>query len=522
MINYNDILNNDRVIEEYRKIDAQNKYSFNHGLQHIKNVCEIMNKLCGTLGILGEEKECLLIASALHDIGQVEGRDNHGSKARDYIINNFHEELKDYKYYSDILNAVCDHDKKVNLLTLPLFTNLVCFADKMDFTYKRMEKDYRNRFDYSVYEDVMDVNFSYENNVFTLNIKTKDNISSKDLFSEKVFFYKVITATITISKKLNAQYIIKVNDEIIKLIDIIKSNVSRLSEKISLNIDSIFIEQNGKIDKYFYKEERLHELYSVSKLIVSMAVGIAIEKKLLVNGVPLSLDTNIYEAIKNKFNITNNIEKISKWTLRDLLLHATGYEKQMLSERFIVDIDKKDLVEYALNYEMPYDVGERYTYNNCEPFIISVLFSECFNINLSDFVNQNIFKKIGINEYIWDNYDKYCSGATGLQLGHTDYHKIGQLLLNNGKYNGEQIIPEAWLREMIKMQMETPTEYKEERVFPKIGAGYYTFISRDGYVFRDGKNGQYIILNRDKDLLITVLSSEMEMKNITEIFRDVL
>ncbi len=75
---------------------------------------------------------------------------------------------------------------------------------------------------------------------------------------------------------------------------------------------------------------------------------------------------------------------------------------------------------------------------------------------------------------------------------------------------------------MIKMQIETPTEYKEERVLPKVGAGYFTFVSRDGYIFRDGKAGQYIIVNKDKNLLITILSSETEMKNITEIFRGIL
>lgn len=75
---------------------------------------------------------------------------------------------------------------------------------------------------------------------------------------------------------------------------------------------------------------------------------------------------------------------------------------------------------------------------------------------------------------------------------------------------------------MVGHQMNTPNEYKESRVFPKISVGYYTFISRDGYVFRDGKNGQYIIMNKDKNLLITILSSEENMKNITEIFRDVL
>ena len=145
MITFNEILNDKKVIEEYSEIDRQNKYPFNHGLQHVKNVCETMSKLCDALGILDEEKECLLIACALHDIGQVNGRDNHGLKAKDYIINNYENELKKYKYYNDILSAVAYHDQKVNLQELPLFTNLVCFADKMDFTFKRLEEGYKEK-----------------------------------------------------------------------------------------------------------------------------------------------------------------------------------------------------------------------------------------------------------------------------------------------------------------------------------------------------------------------------------------
>ena len=55
-----------------------------------------------------------------------------------------------------------------------------------------------------------------------------------------------------------------------------------------------------------------------------------------------------------------------------------------------------------------------------------------------------------------------------------------------------------------------------------MGVGYFTFISRDGFIFRDGSNGQYIILNKNKSLLITIMSTEKNMKNITEILRDII
>lgn len=308
-------------------------------------------------------------------------------------------------------------------------------------------------------------------------------------------------------------------------IEELKENINKVSNSVSsLNIDSIFIEQNNSIDKIEFKKEQLHELRSCAKLLVSMAIGIAIDRHFKVDDEELTLDTKVYPTIKQIANIKieNNIEKIKNWTIRNLLTHTTGYETQMMSERYIENIDKNNLLDYALNYDIPYEVGSRFAYNNVEPFILSVFFQEAFNINLSQFINNEIFKKMNISEYKWDNYGKYCPGATGLYLKHSDFHKIGQLLLNDGLYNDKYIIPKWWINEMCNLQLETPSAYKPERVFPKVGIGYYTFISRDGYVFRDGSNGQYIIFNKKQKLLITIMSSEKEMKNITEIFRDIL
>lgn len=292
----------------------------------------------------------------------------------------------------------------------------------------------------------------------------------------------------------------------------------------NLEIDSIFVESNGNLENKFFKDETLHELRSCSKLLVAMAVGIVIENKILINGEPLTLNTKVFPLVEKYVNITNNnnLEKLKKWTVRNLLTHTTGYESQMFSERFLKDVDKNKVLDYALNYDILYAVGERYAYNNVEPFMFSVIFKECLGIGLDEFVNEYIFEKLDITEYEWNAYDKYCMAATGLYLKHTDFHKIASLLLNDGKYNDEQIIPKHWIDEMIKLQIETPDNYKPERVLPKVGGGYFTFISRDGYVFRDGTNGQYIILNKDKKLLITIMASEPEMKNVTEILRGLI
>lgn len=303
-------------------------------------------------------------------------------------------------------------------------------------------------------------------------------------------------------------------------IEEIKKKVEELSKKISLNIDSIFLEQNGEVDKIFFRDECLHELRSCSKLLVAMAIGIAIDRKMI------TLDTLVYPTIKNvaKIENRNNLDKIKKWNVRNLLTHTTGYEKIVMSAKEIKEknLDTDNIIDYALNVDIPYEVVTRFAYNNVEPFILSVFFQEKFGMSLLDYINLNIFSKLDINDYVWNNFGKYCPGCTGLFVKHTDFHKLGELLLNDGIYNGVQVVPSQWIKEMCSMQIETPEIYREDRVLPKVGAGYYTFISRDGLIFRDGSNGQNIIINKEKKLLITIMATEEHMKNVTEILRGLI
>ncbi len=206
-MNYIDILNNNKVIENYNKIDDINPYPFNHGLKHVKNVCKIMDKLCSTLDITGEEKEALLIASALHDIGQVDGREEHGRKAKEFLIDNFETELKNNPFYKDILDAIEKHDSPC-VIENSLFTLLVQFCDKMDFSKDRLEDNYRDKFRYYCYENIDNIDFIYNDESFGINIITSNIDNFMESFLNENFSKKVINAVEVLAKKLNRKMII--------------------------------------------------------------------------------------------------------------------------------------------------------------------------------------------------------------------------------------------------------------------------------------------------------------------------
>jgi hypothetical protein len=206
-MNYIDILNNNKVIENYNKINDINPYPFNHGLKHVKNVCKIMDKLCSTLDITGEEKEALLIASALHDIGQVDGREEHGRKAKEFLIDNFELELKDQPFYNQMLEAIEKHDNPC-VIENSLFTLLVQFCDKMDFSKDRLEDNYRERFRYYCYENIDNIDFIFDDENFGINIITSNVDNFTELFLNENFSKKVINAVEVLAKKLNRKMIV--------------------------------------------------------------------------------------------------------------------------------------------------------------------------------------------------------------------------------------------------------------------------------------------------------------------------
>lgn len=295
------------------------------------------------------------------------------------------------------------------------------------------------------------------------------------------------------------------------------------SAELNVAIDSIYVEKKSIVDKKVLNDIQLHELRSCSKLVVSFICGIALQEKLTCKftGETFSLDTKLFPTLSSiyKGKIPNHAKE---WTIRTLLTHSTGYEKMMFNEKHIKGLDPNNLLETLFAIEPKFNVGQHFTYSNVEPYLFSIFFQENFNINLSDFANDKIFKPLDIKNYTWNNLGKYCAGATGLSLSHNDFHKLGQLLMNKGKYNNKQIIPENWINKMISKQIECPDYYKPNRVLPKLNAGFHTWLSRDNIVFRDGSNGQYIICDYNNNRLITIMSSQSDMSLVTECLRGLI
>ena len=182
------MLNDEEIVSVYRKIDNHNKFPSNHGMKHIFGVIEL-------------SKRAILIlqtALILHDIGQVDGRENHGYKsmlfAKNYLPS---KNIFDDSELSLIYSAIETHDECFDYSLLQNnFSWLVNMIDKLDFSKNRLENNYRERFEYSVYEDIERLNFSLESNIFKIIIIKTENpkiISINKLFERNLFTKSMFT-----------------------------------------------------------------------------------------------------------------------------------------------------------------------------------------------------------------------------------------------------------------------------------------------------------------------------------------
>ncbi|MCX8074196.1 MAG: HD domain-containing protein [Clostridia bacterium] len=207
MIDYKQILEDQEIIDELRKIDDHSNSSYNHGIRHAKHVVDIMKKLIVLLNIEKPESEYLLIACTLHDIGQVYGSDNHSMKSREFAQKYLKNKV-DEQWISKILSSLETHHQRENLDNLPLFNHLVLFADKIDFTCRRLEKGITDAFE----NHITGVDFKIENNIFKVMITSDKEVTAINFLNDFEYSIKIIDRIQQFASKLKLSYEIFFDD----------------------------------------------------------------------------------------------------------------------------------------------------------------------------------------------------------------------------------------------------------------------------------------------------------------------
>lgn len=196
-----EMLNDEEVISKYRSIDETNHTPSSHGMRHILGVVDLAERIGKIFGFTDREILILKTIEVLHDIGQVGGvRAGHWFKsadfAREYLPpkNVFTEEELEMIY-----SAISTHDE---FLDYSKFENkyswFTALIDKLDFSKSRLEDNYEEICGYLNSADIERLDFSLENSVFKITIKTipepkviaPENLYNRNLICKAMTLFK--------------------------------------------------------------------------------------------------------------------------------------------------------------------------------------------------------------------------------------------------------------------------------------------------------------------------------------------
>jgi len=247
-------------------------------------------------------------------------------------------------------------------------------------------------------------------------------------------------------------------------------------------------------------------------------MGAAIDKGLSFDGEPVTLESHIWPFLFRYTHVRDrqNAEQWKKVRLIDLFRITIGHDKGLVFSSDLKDRDLDTLVDYVVNYPITGKVGQDFIYSNAGTFLISTLVTEYLSRNLDELVDELIFSPLGIKEYYWKSYGKYCAGCTGLKLLNEDLHKIGLLVRNSGIHESKQIVPKGWIEKMRSPQVPPPTHrFKAGRAFPKWSYGLNLWVCENGNYYCDGTAGQYMVFIPEKERLITTLGYQSDTEPVS-------
>ena len=119
---------------------------------------------------------------------------------------------------------------------------------------------------------------------------------------------------------------------------------------------------------------------------------------------------------------------------------------------------------------------------------------------LEKWADDVLFSKIRFDNYTWLKYDGYNFGGYGISTTPRELAKIAQLVLNEGNWNGEQLIDSLWIKEMVSTQ--TVTSSGSDYTFGNL---WWVNVP-EGIFFMSGSGGQYAVIVPDKNLLVVAMS----------------
>ncbi len=246
------------------------------------------------------------------------------------------------------------------------------------------------------------------------------------------------------------------------------------------NIHSVVIVKNGYIvwEEYpraIYNPTRLHMLQSCTKSFTSTLIGIALHEGFIDNVSQRMIDFFPDRTIDNMDSRKESITLQHMLTMTDGM-YWTELEYPYSDDRNTLKQmwDSTDAIQHILDQPMVRDPGDEWHYNSGMPVLMGAILEQVTGQSVEEFAEQYLFDPLGIGNYEW--YSMINSGVLhtdgGLYLSSRDMARLGYLMLNNGTWNGTEIVSSDWVDEATHsdVEIDANTNYGYQWwLFPEYG-----------------------------------------------------
>ena len=258
-----------------------------------------------------------------------------------------------------------------------------------------------------------------------------------------------------------------------------------------------------------YGSELRHVLFSLSKSFTSTAVGLAVaEGRLTVDDSVLSFFPEYAPA-----EISDTLAAMK---VRHLLSMVTGHAEDTSNHVFGAEDGK--FVKAFLSLPVQYEPGTHFLYNTGATYVLAAIVQKLTGMRLIEYLTPRLFEPLGIKDAWWETSPEgVAMGGFGLNVRTEDIARLGQLYLQKGVWNGQRILPEAWVAEATARQVSNDPN---DNVDWRQGYGYQFWRCQHNAYRGDGAFGQYCIVMPDQDAVIAITSGVGNMQSVLDLIWD--
>jgi CubicO group peptidase (beta-lactamase class C family) len=253
--------------------------------------------------------------------------------------------------------------------------------------------------------------------------------------------------------------------------------------------------------------DRKDRLQSVTKSYTSALVGIALDQ-----GYLSSLDQKMMDFFPELADQITDPRK-EQITIRQMLQMRAGYPWEESTAELFEMLYHGFRPSLLAEVPLVSDPGTQFEYSSLTSHLLGIIVARATHTDLKPFAEEHLFSPLNVEAGEWiQDWEGYYNGHADLHFSARDMAKFGLLYLNNGEYEGNQIISAEWVRDSFQTYSEDAWNYRVGRNFNDIGYGYQWWSVRAGdhhYNLAWGHGGQQIALLDEFDMVIVITADPL-------------